>query len=662
MRTRLLFALIWARSHGSTELVYDVTGHFEVRSNGRHTMHMTVTISPVLADGDGHQTKQLTIDRTVRIVDEHGSAHWYSADELQLPDHPFYFRQAANGEILDVLHHMDDPSQSVGAKKALAAAHQFIQPAQIAPHWATVEIDAVGQSDASYHLQGDEIATESSSDLVRSGMVVQKSAIYRTSSAVPRGFSYVRNATATLLPNGTVTLLQEWTQFHADDAPLRRHFGAPASAAQSDEGLDGGAPRLDGLGMIPQGVRTTTWLLRATRRPPPHPHQRALMEDDCLVRSSLMHEAERVPSVSEMRRERWQRAPDTLHAERGHEAAAVPEEEAGAAGSADGRTEPSGQCSERRLQPLLQCLFAPSDAASPPAWAPWQRKAAESMPESNDEPQNDDEPPPQPQPQQQHEKEPQSHQSAQNQQQWPERQRSSVRRRCIERIQRRADWCSLDHVASWLRRQLDGQRCRGAAVFHCGGVVNALALLQPDSLHEALATVLLRPGPPEWLPLEALTVLATQQHPSTEVLHVAATLANRTLLSIWPTEPASSPVAPSAGSDVDGMEEVGGEGAVRGGHEIRAPSDDDFLRSGRDRWRGHHWAAAETEPPVEALALDESSQRVLLAVSAVVGFHHDVGRQLGDLATARVDASRHARSIRTLVVRHLDQLMTLDDR
>ena len=110
-------------------------------------------LSQVVSNQSGGAVTQLRLD-----VKEHTvTAKYRTESSGTLSLYPFFFVKAENGSLLEVLHHPDETSESLGVKKVLVSSHQLVVPSRQfrstsgdSERWEVAEEDASGGSRANY--------------------------------------------------------------------------------------------------------------------------------------------------------------------------------------------------------------------------------------------------------------------------------------------------------------------------------------------------------------------------------------------------------------------------------------------------------------------------------------------------------------------------------
>lgn len=177
----------------ASEHVYDVAGRMRLPVHGVVESKMTVRLLAV----DGEQLVRLEVDANSSI---RGGRYGVSQTNPQSLDRfPFYFQRTTDGAIVQVLSHPDETTEAVGAKKALAAAHQLAIRAKLpimrggrsgTSNWTVDETDAAGHASARYQLRR-------ALGRFRNRAIVRKRLAFRAGSdTVPHGFAYDVNTTA----------------------------------------------------------------------------------------------------------------------------------------------------------------------------------------------------------------------------------------------------------------------------------------------------------------------------------------------------------------------------------------------------------------------------------------------------------------------------------
>ena len=212
--------------------------------------------------------------------------------------HPFFFRQAATGEVTKVLFHPDESDKVIGSKRFLASTHSLDVGSVVASgtgrrlsvglNWTCKETDAVGVADVRYVVAGG-------TGFLRPRHVVRKLQRYHRSVAVPRGFSYEANTTTMLDPTARHLSVPAFRITH------RSHFQAQLSEIAPKIGES--PPELDGMHVLPLEPSMVTWKLTESR--PPSRSSRRLsvggLVGSGFVLGGLLHTHQKPPSSNEMR-------------------------------------------------------------------------------------------------------------------------------------------------------------------------------------------------------------------------------------------------------------------------------------------------------------------------------------------------------------------------
>ena len=244
------------------EHTYEVVSRTNLPQHGVHTFHTRLRLVELERDdASGEQAVQMIVERN-HVMDPHGAVNPIEG-EHDMRTHAFYFRQAASGQVVGVMHHTDEDSRVLGSKRFLASAHQLhIGGRGAAREWETVEADAVGKASTSYAMRGG-------SGFLRPSPVVYKRQRYHRSLAVPEGFSYEANTTAVVGEGGRPASIRVSSHFAPTMPSMAQAAGAPAPGKRVAE--------LQALDQLPQEPNEVTWTL-LTRAPVPHSRRRRLSE------------------------------------------------------------------------------------------------------------------------------------------------------------------------------------------------------------------------------------------------------------------------------------------------------------------------------------------------------------------------------------------------
>lgn len=160
---------------------YVLAGTTHIPSYGNAQLELTVELTVVDRDESGVKLVQLLVPSAPLLTDRDGLLHALRRP-FDVQTHAFYYRQAHDGHLVDVLHHPGEPWESLSMKRELASAHQLVgvpstrrrlrthrsSSSRDAARWKATEADAGGDGEARYHMH-----------LRKAGWNVRKALVYR---------------------------------------------------------------------------------------------------------------------------------------------------------------------------------------------------------------------------------------------------------------------------------------------------------------------------------------------------------------------------------------------------------------------------------------------------------------------------------------------------
>lgn len=195
--------------------VYALSGSAQVPSHGMLGMQMEVQLCEVGRDAGGARLVRLVIPRAPTLVDRHGTRHTMITPPYVVHEYPFFFRQTADGRLLEVLHHPNETSVAVDLKRDLASTQQLVSVSDALQRmrrrlqlgrpdpthvWERRERDVGGEATARYRLQAH-----------RAGWYLSKRLVYDPAEQFTRTET---NLTALLHQNATAFTIRQSSYTH----------------------------------------------------------------------------------------------------------------------------------------------------------------------------------------------------------------------------------------------------------------------------------------------------------------------------------------------------------------------------------------------------------------------------------------------------------------
>ena len=173
---------------------YSLNGVAAVPSYGNVAMQLTVDLTVIDRTRSGVRLVELMIPRSPLLTDRAGLLHSLRSP-FNVESHPFYYRQGADGHLIDVYHSPEETWESLSMKRELVSSQQMAgMPTAVsrrslkardrfvpASGWKTIERDVGGSATARYHMHAR-----------RGGWRVRKRLLYEEEdqcAALPFGLS-----------------------------------------------------------------------------------------------------------------------------------------------------------------------------------------------------------------------------------------------------------------------------------------------------------------------------------------------------------------------------------------------------------------------------------------------------------------------------------------
>ena len=106
------------------EHVYQLSGSTPVPSYGTARLQLPAVLTEVDRDADGTRLMKLVVPEAPLLTDRNGLRHPLLAP-YNVDKYDFYYRQAASGQLLDVLHDPAESWEALSMKRELISATQL---------------------------------------------------------------------------------------------------------------------------------------------------------------------------------------------------------------------------------------------------------------------------------------------------------------------------------------------------------------------------------------------------------------------------------------------------------------------------------------------------------------------------------------------------------
>lgn len=160
---------------------YSLSGDADIQSYGSAHLELTVELTEIDREPDGTKLIQLVVPRAPLLTDRDGLLHGLRKP-FDVNTHAFYYRVAASGHLVDIMHDPREPWESLSMKRELISAQQLVgvpttrrrlrasssESSRDAAGWKASEADAGGEADARYHMH-----------LRKAGWSLRKALVYR---------------------------------------------------------------------------------------------------------------------------------------------------------------------------------------------------------------------------------------------------------------------------------------------------------------------------------------------------------------------------------------------------------------------------------------------------------------------------------------------------
>ena len=249
------------------EKLYTVETEADLPSRGRVRTVLNVRLKELMRRPSGSRFMRLDVDDDGYILDQYGMQDSDSFHRrLPLHAHPFFYNVANDGTVSSMLYHPEDTGEILGNKKLLVSYIQVKYPrgrrrqlassrngAEKDEAWTMHERDVHGAAAVQYSSHMDEVGRR----------VVHKEQHWRAPLGGDSDFIQAKGAATIVLDERTESVLQ-----------VQSEYTMGKMADLVDDTVNQRYQSIDGFEMMPTEPTQTSWTLVETPSPPPPSHSR----------------------------------------------------------------------------------------------------------------------------------------------------------------------------------------------------------------------------------------------------------------------------------------------------------------------------------------------------------------------------------------------------